>query len=216
MIFHDLRSPLGNVMSSLEMLQESIPDDDEMLHSILSIANRSSRRLSRLIESLLDLGQLEAGQAVLHQEEASIEALVREAVEEVEPLAEAKNHNLKVAIEPDLPQIEIDVDMIRRVIINLLENAIKYTRSGGEIDVSLERDNGWAQISVQDNGPGISAQNQQQIFEKFSRIHHEGRPKGLGLGLAFCRLAVNAHGGDIWLESEEGEGSTFTFSLPID
>lgn len=215
MIFHDLRSPLGNVMSSLEMLQESIQDDDEMLQSILSIANRSSRRLSRLVESLLDLGQLEAGQAVLHQEQASIEAIVQEAVEEVEPLAEAKSHQMMVDIEPDLPSIEIDVDMIRRVIINLLENAIKYTRSGGEIRVTVSSKQGRIQLSVQDNGPGIASQNQQQIFEKFSRIHHEGRPKGLGLGLAFCRLAVNAHGGEIWLESEEGEGSTFTFNLPI-
>lgn len=214
MIFHDLRSPLGNVMSSLEMLEESIPDDNEMLQSIVSIANRSSRRLSRLVESLLDLGQLEAGQAVLHKEEASLAEIIGEATEEVEPLAEAKNHQLNVSIQPDIPRVEIDVDMIRRVIINLLENAIKYTHSGGDIRVAAKKEGSDIFVSVQDNGPGISAQNQQRIFEKFSRIHHEGRPKGLGLGLAFCRLAVNAHGGEIWLESEEGEGSTFTFRLP--
>jgi signal transduction histidine kinase len=202
-------------MSSLEMLQESIADDDEMLQSILSIANRSSRRLSRLVESLLDLGQLEAGQAVLHKEEASVAEIVTEAVEEVEPLAEAKNHQLNLSLEAELPTLQIDVDMIRRVTINLLENAIKYTRSGGEVSLRVEKDQARVIVHVEDNGPGIAPQNQQSIFEKFSRIHHEGRPKGLGLGLAFCRLAVNAHGGEIWLESEEGEGSIFSFSLPI-
>jgi signal transduction histidine kinase len=141
---------------------------------------------------------------------------VQEAAEEVEPLAEAKNHELTVSIAPDLPLIEIDVDMIRRVTINLLENAIKYTRSGGQVSIKAEVQSGEIVVSVQDNGPGISVQNQQRLFEKFSRIHHEGRPKGLGLGLAFCRLAVNAHGGKIWLESEEGQGSTFIFSLPLD
>ena len=216
MIFHDLRSPLGNVMSSLEMLEESIPDDNEMLQSIVSIANRSSRRLSRLVESLLDLGQLEADQAVLHIEEASLVEIIGEATEEVEPLADAKDHELTVSLQQPLPTVEIDVDMIRRVIINLHANAIKYTRSGGKIAVTARHEASEVFVSVQDNGPGISAQNQHRLFAKFSRIHHEGRPKGLGLGLAFCRLAVDAHGGEIWLDSEEGEGSTFTFRLPFD
>lgn len=215
MIFHDLRSPLGNVMSSLEMLQESIPEDDDHLQSVLSIAERSSRRLSRLVESLLDLGQLEQGQAVLREQPASMGEIVREAVEEVEPLADAKGHELTSQIASDLPDIELDVDMMRRVVINLLENAIKYTRSGGQIEVRLERVEGQVLVHVEDNGPGISRSHQEQIFHKFSRVHHEGRPKGLGLGLAFCRLAVEAHSGRIWLESEEGEGTTFSFSLPI-
>jgi NtrC-family two-component system sensor histidine kinase KinB len=214
MIFHDLRSPLGNVMSSLEMLQDSISDGDETLHAILSIAQRSSRRLSRLVDSLLDLGQLEAGQAVLHKESASLAQTVHEAVEEVEPLSEAKGHELTSEIDDSLPAVEIDVDMIRRVVINLLENAIKYTRSGGRIHVAAEADSDGQVVHVSDTGPGISPRYQQQIFDKFSRIHHEGRPKGLGLGLAFCRLAIEAHGGKIWVESEQGEGSTFSFRLP--
>ncbi|MGA9533103.1 MAG: GAF domain-containing protein, partial [Anaerolineales bacterium] len=215
MIFHDLRSPLGNVMSSLEMLQDSISEGDETLHAILSIAQRSSRRLSRLVDSLLDLGQLEAGQAVLHEEPASLAETVREAVEEVEPLSEAKGHELSFEIPDTMPTVEIDVDMIRRVVINLLENAIKYTRTGGQIHVELESDSDSQVVHVSDTGPGILPRYQQQIFDKFSRIHHEGRPKGLGLGLAFCRLAVEAHGGTIWVESEQGKGSTFSFRLPI-
>jgi NtrC-family two-component system sensor histidine kinase KinB len=217
MIFHDLRSPLGNVMSSLEMLQASVPTDNETVQSVLSIAMRSSRRLSRLVESLLDLGQLEAGQAVLHKESASLGAVITEAVEEVHPVAEAKGHTLRFNLARNLPDIECDVEMVRRVVINLLENAVKYTHSGGDITVSaVPTDSGdMLAVSVTDTGPGIPQRDQQAIFDKFARIHGEGRPKGLGLGLAFCRLAVEAHGGTIWVESEEGEGSTFTFTLPL-
>jgi two-component system, NtrC family, sensor histidine kinase KinB len=216
MIFHDLRSPLGNIISSLEMLQTSLVQDDESMQSILSIALRSGRRLSRLVESLLDLGQLESGQAVLHKAPATISSLIAEAVEEVHPVAEARGHLLQFGVgKAELPAVDMDVDMIRRVLINLLENAIKYTRSGGRIAVSARRQEDELLVSVSDNGPGIPPGEQKTIFEKFARVHQEGHPKGLGLGLAFCRLAVEAHGGRIWVESTPGQGSTFSFSLPL-
>jgi len=183
---------------------------------VLGIALRSSRRLSRLVESLLDLGQLESGKAVLHKAPGAIGTIIVEAVEEILPVAEAKGHLLQFAFAPgDLPQISMDADMIRRVMINLLENAIKYTRSGGRITISARPQTEQVLISVADNGPGIPAGEQQHIFDKFSRIQGEGRPKGLGLGLAFCRLAVEAHNGRIWVESQEGQGSTFHFTLPV-
>lgn len=213
MIFHDLRSPLGNVMSSLEMLRTSLADD-ETLQSILSIASRSSRRLSRMVESLLDLGQLEAGQAVLHKELADLSAVVKEAVEEVRPVASAKDHELTSDLPDQDVEIEMDVDMIRRVVINLLENAIKYTRSGGKVRALVALLDDEVHVRIVDTGPGIATEDHAKLFQKFSRIHHEGRPKGLGLGLAFCRMAVEAHGGRIWVESEPGEGSSFQFALP--
>jgi len=216
MVFHDLRSPLGNVISSLEVLQASIPPQDETLQSVLAISVRSSRRLSRLVESLLDVGQLESGKAVLHRTLGSISAILAEAVEEIHPVSEAKGQVLHFSLAPaDLPMIEMDVDMIRRVLINLLENAVKYTRGGGEISVSATRLSGQVCVSVTDTGPGIPARDQQRIFDKFARLHQEGYAKGLGLGLAFCRLAVEAHGGRIWVESEVGQGATFSFSLPV-
>jgi PAS domain S-box-containing protein len=216
MIFHDLRSPLGNIISSLEVLQSSLPSTDEALQPVLTIALRSSRRLSRLVESLLDMRQLEAGKAVLHKSQGSVSALIAESVEEIQPVAEARGHVLQFSLAPaDLPPVEMDVDMIRRVLINLLENAVKYTRGGGRISVSAQRVPGFVQVNVTDGGPGIAPRDQQRIFEKFARLHHEGQSRGLGLGLAFCRLAVEVHGGRIWVESQPGQGSTFSFTLPV-
>jgi signal transduction histidine kinase len=150
----------------------------------------------------------------LNLSQASIGALVAEAVEEIHPTAEAKGQLLRMELPPRLPTLEIDVDMIRRVLINLLENAIKYTRSGDQITVRTSSRDGELVVSVADSGPGIPGEDLEKIFDKFTRVTKDDRPKGLGLGLAFCRLAVEAHGGEIWVESEEGKGSTFSFSLP--
>ena len=216
MIFHDLRSPLGNVLSSLEVLKTSMKDDDEALQAVLAIALRSGRRLSRLIEQLLDLEQLETGQAVLSKSKGSLSSLIVEAVEEVLPVAEGRGHVLSFDLGSNsLPLVDMDSEMIRRVLINFLENAIKYSRSEGNIAVAMERAENFLRVGVSDNGPGIPKEDQKRIFEKFARVQRKGRPKGLGLGLAFCRLAVEAHGGRIWVESEPGQGSTFYFTLPI-
>ena len=216
MIFHDLRSPLGNVLSSLEVLKTSMNDDDEALQAVLAIALRSGRRLSRLIEQLLDLEQLEAGQAVLHKAKGSLTSLIAESVEEVHPIAEGKGHVLSFDLGPErLPPVEMDIEMIRRVMINLLENAIKYSPRRGKITATADQMDDELRVGVSDNGPGISEEDQSRIFEKFARVQRKGRPKGLGLGLAFCRLAVEAHDGRIWVESEPGRGSTFYFTLPV-
>jgi signal transduction histidine kinase len=153
---------------------------------------------------------------VLHRTLGSISSIIAEAVEEIHPVAEAKGQVLHFSLAPaDLPMLEIDVDMIRRVLINLLENAVKYTRSGGQITLAASRRQSQVCVSVSDTGPGIPPRDQQRIFDKFARLHQEGYAKGLGLGLAFCRLAVEAHGGRIWVESEVGQGATFSFTLPV-
>lgn len=215
MIFHDLRSPLGNIISSLEVMKSSIQEDDELLGPVISVAQRSSRRLSRLIDSLLDISLLEEGKAVLYKSVVSLNTLVNEAVEEVLPTAEAKGHEITFKEDENIPKLEIDIDMIRRVIINLVENAVKYTPSGGNIDINVEDLGDKVQVGVRDTGSGIEVKDQLRIFDKFARVERKGRSKGLGLGLAFCRLAVEAHGGEIWVESETDQGSTFFFSLPV-
>lgn len=216
MLFHDLRSPLGNIISSLEVMRGSVDEQDEDLGAVITVAQRSSRRLSRLIDSLLDIGLLESGKAVLNRAPASMEELIGEALEEVQPIAEAKSHRLEMeSLDAPLRMIEIDVDMIRRVMINLVENAVRYTPSNGEIRVVAEQLDDQIRISVRDSGPGIEMKDRQRIFEKFARLERKSRSKGLGLGLAFCRLAIEAHGGKIWVESEPGKGSVFCFALPL-
>jgi PAS domain S-box-containing protein len=215
MIFHDLRSPLGNIISSLEVMKETIEEEDELLSPVISVAQRSSRRLSRLIDSLLDISLLEEGKATLFKTVVPISPLVKEAVEEVLPTAEAKGHTITVENELEIPKLEIDVDMIRRVVINLVENAVKYTPSGGKVSIAFEDLGDKVQVGVNDTGSGIDPKDQPRIFDKFARVQRKGRSKGLGLGLAFCRLAVEAHGGEIWVESEPDKGSTFLFTLPV-
>ncbi len=216
MLFHDLRSPLGNIISSLEVMKTSIREDDEDMDAIISVAQRSSRRLSRLIDSLLDINLLESGTAVLRKSTSSITQLLEEAIEEVRPMAEAKGQQLQINGGGEgLPDLEVDMDMIRRVMINLVENAVKYTPSDGLIEISVVKNDNEIRVVVRDTGPGIESKDQKRIFEKFARVERKGRSKGLGLGLAFCRLAVEAHEGKIWVESGLEQGSTFSFTLPV-
>jgi len=215
MIFHDLRSPLGNVISSLEVMKASLAMDEEMA-PVLSVAQRSSRRLNRLIESLLDLDHLEAGHDVLEKAPASISEIIADAIEEVRPVADAKGHTLDWSeVERDLPWIVCDEGMVRRVVINLVENAVKYTPGGGAIMLSAHKEINHIKVGIADTGPGIAKRDHQRIFDKFARVDRSGRVKGLGLGLAFCRLAIEAHQGEIWVESETGRGSAFYFTLPL-
>ena len=213
MLFHDMRSPLGNVISSLQLLNDP-PPADETVKSLLSISLRSARRLSRMIDSLLDLRRLEEGRAVIRRTKVSLAALAAEAVEEAQPVAEGKGIILQMHIPLALPTVEADSDMIRRVISNLLDNAVKYTPSGGNIRLTAESAEGGVLFSVTDSGPGIPTEERHRIFDKYSRIERVGAPKGLGLGLAFCRLAVKAHGGRIWVDSPAEGGAAFRFTLP--
>jgi NtrC-family two-component system sensor histidine kinase KinB len=216
MIYHDLRSPLANVISSLDVLDTMLADhEDPSLHALVGIAYRSTERIQRLTSSLLDINRLEAGQPLGARNPASVETLAFEAVEVVKTIAESKNMAIKVTVSSQLPPVLVDDDMIRRVITNLLENAIKFSTSDGQIEVGGNLDGDWVRIWVHDNGPGIPAAEQGRIFEKFTRLEGDNLPKGFGLGLAYCRLAVQAHEGRIWVESEPGMGSRFIFTLPV-
>jgi signal transduction histidine kinase len=143
--------------------------------------------------------------------------LIREAIRDVEPSYTARQQTLTDRANSVLPLIWVDVDMIYRVLINLLENAIKFTPVGGKIDVGAQiaQDGMSVNFWVRDSGPGIPASDYERIFEKFTRLRGRSKPGGLGVGLAFCRLAVNGHNGKIWVESELEKGTTFWFSLPV-
>ncbi|MDD2921303.1 MAG: GAF domain-containing protein [Anaerolineales bacterium] len=217
MIYHDLRSPLGNITSSLEMMK-NIPPEDESFHSMLAIAEHSTARIQRLVDSLLDINRLESGKPIVEQKATNPLTLIEESLRDIEPTANARNQQVKNKNEAGapLPRIWVDRNMIRRVLVNLLENALKFTPAKGHVEIGAQpTDDGFIKFFVRDDGPGISPENAERIFDKFTRIHGKDKPSGLGIGLAFCRLAVRGHGGEIWVESDTGKGSTFFLTLPI-
>jgi PAS domain S-box-containing protein len=219
MIVHDLRNPLSNVISSLELLHDSLrnPSTTPAPVALTNIALRSSRRISLLVESLLDMTRMEAGQFTLATTTARLDTLVERAVDFVKPAADRKRIPITVHIDPDLPPVLIDVNMIERVIVNLLDNACKFVSPGQAVSVSVMRGDREVRVSVRDEGPGIAPEDRPRLFQKFSRgSSASSQTSGTGLGLAFCKMAVVAHGGQIGVESELGKGSTFTFTLPVE
>lgn len=218
MVVHDLRNPLGSIMSSLQLIRTAFTEHDETLPvmQLLSIAIRSGQKLYRLIDSLLDLGRLEAGETELNKTLLSPDSLAQEAVEQIQPLALNKEQTLTVRVAPGLPKVLADGDLILRVLTNLLDNAVKFTLQGGHITLSVEQTGREMSFTVSDDGLGISAEHHQRVFDRFARLESAEGLKGTGLGLALCKLAVEAHGGRIWVESEVGQGSHFKFTLPLE
>lgn len=216
MIYHDLRSPLGNIVSSLDVFSAMLPDEsDPAFRSLIDIALRSTERIQRLTDSLLDMNRLESGHPIINSFAVSPLLLARDAFEAVSPIAENKQQKITISIPVDIPPIMVDADMIRRVLINLLENAVKYSPPGGEIELGARVELPSVFIWVRDSGPGISPEDQARIFEKYTRLERDNAIKGFGLGLAYCRLAVEGHGGRIWVESEVGKGARFCLTLPM-
>jgi signal transduction histidine kinase len=169
-----------------------------------------------LISSLLDLNRLEQHQPVGERQVVTVSLLVGDAVEAIRPSAKGREQTICWNTDmDDLPPVFVDVDMIRRVLINLMENAIKFTPNGGSIQIGAEKDGDFLRIQVVDDGPGIPEADRERIFDKFTRLKNKLNPSGLGVGLAFCKLAVQGHGGKIWVEPVLNGGSMFSFTLPI-
>ncbi len=216
MIYHDLRSPLANIVSSLDVMTALCTgDEDENLLSVVNIARRSTDRIQRLVSSLLDINRLELGQAIVSQQAVNVAVLTEDVIDATKPVIDSRHQVLTNIVPEKLPSIWVDVDMIRRVLINLMENASKFTQPEGSIEIGASQEGQWLQMWVEDNGPGIPFADQERIFLKFTRLKEKGSPSGLGVGLAFCRLAVEGHGGKIWVESQTGHGSKFIITLPL-
>jgi signal transduction histidine kinase len=188
--------------------------DTALLNSLFSIAHRAASRLSRLVDSLPDLRRLESGEVRLNRAPADLDAVLIEALEQVQPNAQAKGLSLARVPGPALPVVPVDAELVRRVVTNLLDNAVKYTPSTGTITLSGAAVPHQVTVTVRDTGPGVPPEEQQRIFDKFTRVQRQSTPQGLGLGLAFCKLAVEAHGGRIWVESGPEGGAAFHFTLP--
>ena len=217
MVYHDLRGPLTAISASNQKLAQVLANhENPLVRTLLQIGIRSNRQLRRMIDSLLDVQRMEEGSAILDRNPIEMRVVLADATQLVQPLAADAEQSIRFELDKSLPMVEIDSDMIVRVIINLMENAVKYTPPGGHITLCASVEDDHLRISVRDSGPGIPTDLKNSIFDKFNRVNYHNAPPGVGLGLAFCRLAVHAHGGNIWVESEEGNGSEFIFTLPLD
>ncbi|MBM3275838.1 MAG: HAMP domain-containing histidine kinase, partial [Candidatus Sericytochromatia bacterium] len=215
MLTHDLRNPLTSILSSLwTVTSDQFGLDADQQTLLIGNAFRSAQRLNGLLEDLLDLYRLEAGKLQLALSPVDMPGLLREALDQIGPVA--RNKGLAVAHElPDaLPLVMGDRSKLFRVVSNLLSNAVKYTFHG-EVRVEIEVTGPALTIRVRDTGLGIPPEDADSLFQPFMRTKQTQHIKGCGLGLAFCRQMVEAHGGKIWVDSEVGKGSTFNFSLPL-
>ncbi|GIK56747.1 MAG: cyclic nucleotide-binding domain-containing protein [Chloroflexi bacterium] len=219
LIVHDLRSPLGNMYSVLNMLELVLPEDVLAANrELLDIARLAHARMQDLVDSLLDASRLESGVLELDLEPVCIRQLVDEVIAMAGLGLNWRAIQFQTNFAEDLPLVMADVERLRRVLTNLIDNAIKFTPDNGRIQVDVSLAGPMMQVSVQDSGPGVPPVDRQRIFDRFAQVQRTGmrRPRGYGLGLAFCRLTVEAHGGQIWVEpGEGGMGSRFVFTLPL-
>ena len=212
---HELRTPLTSVQMSVHLLLEGVAGVlTERQSRVLEACREDCTRLERLMRDLLDLSKIEAGEAIPRLVPTTAGDLIVPTVESVRPQLEVKGIWLGIEVAPDLPRVRADPEQIGRVLSNLLSNALRHTDSGGRIRVSAARRDGQVAISVADTGHGIPPEYLPRIFDRFVRVP-EAPSGGAGLGLAISKGIVEAHGGQIVVQSRVGHGTTFTFTLPV-
>jgi len=230
-VSHELRTPLTSVLGFAKIIRRrleerlfpTIPEDDRKVQQAkrqvienLQIVVSEGERLTKLIDDVLDLAKIEAGKFTWNMASVSVKDVLDRAAAATASLFEAKSLKLVRDIPPDLPEITGDQDRLIQVVINLISNAVKFT-DAGSITCTAHQEGTELLVSVKDSGIGIAINDQPKVFEKFKQVGDTltDKPKGTGLGLPICKEIVEYHGGRIWVESEPGRGSTFSFTLPI-
>jgi signal transduction histidine kinase len=214
---HELRTPLNAILGYTELMADgAYGEPSEKMLGILKRLEANGRHLLGLINDVLDLSKIEAGQLVLELSDYSVQDIAQTVRSTLEPLAADKKLAFKVELAPNLPSGQGDGRRLTQVLINLVGNAIKFT-DVGEVAIKAEAHNGSFYVSVRDTGPGISAADQTKLFQEFQQADNAITRKkgGTGLGLAISKRIIEMHGGRIWVESQVGRGSTFAFTLPV-
>jgi signal transduction histidine kinase len=214
---HELRTPLNAILGYTELMADgAYGEPSEKMLGILKRLEANGRHLLGLINDVLDLSKIEAGQLVLELSDYYIQDIAQSVRSTLEPLAADKKLGFKVEVAPQLPSGHGDGRRLTQVLINLVGNAIKFT-DAGEVAINAEAKNGWFHVSVRDTGPGISSADQARLFQEFQQADNAITKKkgGTGLGLAISKRIIEMHGGRIWVESQPGQGSTFAFTLPV-
>ena len=223
LIIHDLRNPLGNIYTALNMLELVLPQEVYAQNrELMEISTLSYERMQNLIDSLLDVAKLETGDLPLELSHLNLPVMIELVKTMFTFSLERREIDFRIVLPDELPDVTADEDRIRRVLTNLVDNAVKFSPKGGFIEIVVRVDNETNNllVSVTDAGPGIPAEERERVFERFTQVQTERGEKksrrGYGLGLVFCRLAMRAHNGRIWVEDGyNGVGTRFVFTLPI-
>ncbi|MGB1253726.1 MAG: ATP-binding protein [Candidatus Promineifilaceae bacterium] len=222
MIVHDLRNPITTLSSTMTLIENRLPDAHRVtVTDLLATARHGTANMLEMVDSLMDINRAEVGKFVVDAEAMRIEYLSAEIMAQLEPLAVQRGINLRVSAENDLPAVWGDEEILRRVLVNLLDNAMKFTPSGGRVQLSLtslpptSTHEAGVVAQIEDDGPGIPADQKTRIFDRFITFNRGGgQIRGTGLGLTFCKLAIEAHEGHIWVDDGVDGGSVFTFTVP--
>ncbi|MFN8465067.1 MAG: ATP-binding protein [Caldilineaceae bacterium] len=214
-ISHELRTPLASIKALVDTLRDGAISDPPAADHFLGRMEIEVDSMTQMVQELLELSRIESGQAPLRLFPCGLAALIEPAVERLRPQAARAGVMLTVVLPDDLPHVMVDADRIRQVVINLVHNAIKFTPAGGYVTVTARAVHDGVVVSVADTGIGIPADDLPRIFERFYKADRARSGGGTGLGLAIAKHTVQAHNGRLWVESVEGKGSTFSFTLPL-
>lgn len=213
-VSHELRTPLAAIKAVVETLQDGALDEPEVAREFLNRADGEVDRLVLLVEELLELSRIESGEQPVVREQTDVQALLAEAVHRLQSQAERAEVTLNL-VDGDADRCYLDAARLERAVINLVQNAIKFTPPGGSVTISGARKDGVIEIVVRDTGIGISSDELPRIFERFYKADHSRASVGTGLGLALVKHAVEVQGGSVRAQSQPGLGSTFTITVPI-
>lgn len=218
LIVHDLRSPLSSLFGVINMLEMVLPEEViQANRDLLNIGRSANLRLQRMLNSMLDIARLESGQGALQLTSVDLKQLIQATLEGARVNLRSQNLELRAEVAGDLPRIQGDEARLERLLANLVDNALKFTPQGGQVTVAARQAGEALLVSVSDTGPGIPPAERERVFDRFAQLGSgPSRQRGYGLGLTFCKLTVEAHGGRIWIEAGEGgKGSKFVFTLPV-
>jgi len=214
-ISHELRTPIASLKALAETLYEGAINDPSVAKDFLGKMNEELDRLTQMVQELGELSRIESGEAPIQKKPVDVAEAIEQAVGRLKAQANRAGLDLDTNIPVGLPQVPGDRERVEQVLVNLIHNAVKFTPAGGRINVSAKAEGDDVQVSVSDTGVGIAADDLPRIFERFYKADKARSGSGTGLGLAIAKHVIEAHGGRIWADSVEGEGSTFNFTLPL-
>jgi two-component system phosphate regulon sensor histidine kinase PhoR len=214
-ISHEFRTPLAGIKAMVETLRDGAVDDQEAARDFLARIDDEVERLTQIVVELTELSRIETGEAELRLEPVNLNSLVEEVITQLSPQIERQQLTAEKKTDTNLPSVQADKRRIRQTIVNLIHNAIKFTNPGGKIMVTTRIHNGSVTVDISDTGIGIAKRDLPHVFERFYKGDRDRSGGGTGMGLAIAKHVIEAHGGSTWVQSEEGKGSTFSFSLPV-